>query len=264
MPHLRRTTLLPLCVVGILACFATSARAVEIISPKDGDVVPIGSEVVIQVQASPGDDIVRAYLSHSDEAMKHNDQTGYFEQRIKLRGDTLGAVPIEVRSINSKEVSSTASVTIHINLPPAFPLISLRIHAEQRKLVLEGIGEHENLQVIGEFPDGTVRFVSKEIFGTTYRSGDEHVVTVDANGLVTSVGFGQTTVQVRNGERETQALIIVRSKPSDPGIKHSRWSGVVGQTLLCGGDIELLSVIPEHASRAERGRHAADRFPDHA
>ena len=165
------------------------------------------------------------------------------EQRIKLRGDTLGAVPIEVRSINSKEVTSTASVTIHINLPPVLPLISLRIHAEQRKLVLEGVGEHENLQVIGEFPDGTVRFVSKEMFGTTYRSGDEQIVTVDVNGLVTAVGLGETTIQVRNGERETQAQIIVRSKPSDPRIKHSRWSDAVRETLLRGGNIELLSVI---------------------
>jgi hypothetical protein len=244
MPPLHRARLLPLFLMGILTCFASPAGAVEIISPKDGEVIPIGSEVVIQVKASPGDDIVRVYLSHSDEAMKHNDQTDCFEQRIKLRGDTLGAVPIEVWSINSKEVTSTASVTIHINLPPVLPLISLRIHAEQRKLVLEGIGEHENLQVIGEFPDGTVRFVSKEVFGTTYRSGDEHVVTVDANGLVTAVGVGETTIQVRNGERETQAQIIVRPKPLEPRIKHSHLPAAVGETLLSGRDIELLSVIP--------------------
>lgn len=248
-----KAAFLVVAMLTVLACLAGPAGAVEIVSPKDGDVIPIGSEVVIQVKASPGDDIVRVYLSHSEEAMKHNDQTGFFEQRIKLRGDTLGAVPIEVRSINSKDVVSTASVVVHVSLPPVMPLISLRIHADQRRLVLEGIGERQVLQVIGEFSDGTVRFVSKGTFGTTYQSGNEEVVTVDANGLVTAVGFGETTIQVRNGERAAKALIIVRAKPSEAGIKETRWWGSMGQALLGGGDVELFRVVPKHAPGAESG-----------
>ena len=131
-------------------CLPQPAGAVEIVAPKDGAVVPIGSELVIQVQPSPGDDIDRVYLAHSEEHMKHNPQTGYFEQRLKLRGDSLGPIEIEVWSKNSKGVISTAKVTVHINLPPVLPLISLRIHAEQRKLVLETIGEKRDLQVIGD------------------------------------------------------------------------------------------------------------------
>src|SRR2546422_796207 len=123
-----------LAVAALLAalCLSHPAGAIEIVAPKDGAVVPIGAELVIQVQPSPGDDIDRAYLAHSDEHMKHNPQTGYFEQRIKLRGDSLGPIEIEVWSKNSKGVVSTAKVTVHVNLPPVLPLISLRIHAEQR------------------------------------------------------------------------------------------------------------------------------------
>ena len=109
------------------------------------------------------DDIDRVYLAQSDEHMKYNDKTGFFEQRIKLRGDALGPVPIEVRSLNSKGAISTALVTVHVNLPPVLPLVSLRIHAEQRKLVLEVIGEKRDLQIIGEFSDGTVRIISPEL-----------------------------------------------------------------------------------------------------
>src|SRR5437867_5451941 len=134
-------------------CLSHPVGAIEIVAPKDGAVVPIGAELLIQVQPSPGDDIDRAYLAHSDEHMKHNPQTGYFEQRIKLRGDSLGPIEIEVWSKNSKGVVSTAKVTVQVNLPPVLPLISLRIHAEQRKLVLEAVGEKRDLQVIGEFPD---------------------------------------------------------------------------------------------------------------
>jgi hypothetical protein len=193
-------------------CLFQPVGAVEIVAPKDGAVVPIGSELVIQVQPSPGDDIDRVYLAHSEEHMKHNPQTGYFEQRIKLRGDSLGPIEIEVWSKNSKGVISTAQITVHINLPPALPLISLRIHAEQRKLVLEAIGEKRDLQVIGEFPDGTVRFISKATFGTTYQSRNEKIVEVDPNGVVTAVGIGETIVVVRNGDKEAQALVIVKPK----------------------------------------------------
>jgi hypothetical protein len=203
-----------LAVIALLAalCLSHPADAVEIVAPKDGAVVPIGAELLIQVQPSPGDDIDRVSLAHSDEHMKHNPQTGYFEQRIKLRGDSLGPIEIEVWSKNSKGVISTAKVTVHVNLPPVLPLISLRIHAEQRKLVLEAIGEKRDLQVIGEFPDGSVRFISKATFGTTYQSRNENIVKVDPNGVVTAVGIGETIIIVRNGDKEAQTQVIVKPK----------------------------------------------------
>jgi len=198
-----------------LLCLPLPVQSVEIVSPKDGAEIPIGSEVVIQVQPSTDDDIVRVYMSGSEEAMKYNDKTGYFEQRVKLRGDEFGSIPVEVVSINSKNVISTAAVHVNVQLPPVLPLISLRIHAEQRKLVMEGIGEQQNLQVIGEFPDGTVRIISAKLYGTTYVSQNPAIATVDANGIVTAVSPGATVIVVRNGESETQAKVIVRQRPSD-------------------------------------------------
>ncbi|MDO8547542.1 MAG: Ig-like domain-containing protein [Nitrospirales bacterium] len=206
------------CVLSCALAWAllpASAGAIEIVSPKDGAIVPIGTEIVIQVQPSPGDDIDRAYMAQSDEPLKHNNQTGFFEQKIKLRGDSLGPIAIEVWSKNSKGIKSTARVTVHVNLPPVLPLISLRIHAEQRRMVLEEIGEKRDLQVIGEFPDGTVRFVSRSALGTTYQSRNEEVAKVDANGAVTAVGVGETTIVVRNGDKETQSRVVVRPKQAE-------------------------------------------------
>src|SRR5437879_8396553 len=70
-------------VVALLAalCLSHPAGAVEIVAPKDGEVIPIGAELVIQVQPSPGDDIDRVYLAHSEEHMNHNPQTDSFEHR---------------------------------------------------------------------------------------------------------------------------------------------------------------------------------------
>lgn len=212
---LRGIHVLVLSCVLVWSFLPAPTGAVEIVSPHDGDVVPIGAEIVIQVQPSPGDDIDRVYLAQSDEHLKHNSQTGFFEQKIKLRGDSLGPIPIEVWSKNSKGGVSTARVTVHVNLPPVLPLISLRIHAEQRRLVLEGIGEKRDLQVIGEFPDGTVRFISRSAFGTTYQSRNEEIAQVDANGEVIAVGIGETTIIVRNGDKEAQSKVTVRPKPGE-------------------------------------------------
>ena len=221
MTFLGRALLADLVGIAGLFCLPVFLFAVEIVSPKNGDELPIGSEVTIQVQPTPGDDIVRVYLGGSEDPMKYNDQTGYFEQRVKLRGDTWGSIPLEVVSINSKGAMSTTEIQVNVKLPPVLPLISLRIHAEQRKLVLEGLGDTQNLQVIGEFPDGTVRIISATVYGTTYLSRNSQVATVDVNGWVTAVGLGETTIVVRNGEKETQAKVIVRSKPSDSEEKHT-------------------------------------------
>ncbi len=168
---------------GLASClalfsFSIPAAAVEIVSPKNGDVLPIGSEVVVQVRPSPADDIVRVYLGSSEDAMKYNDATGFFEQHIKLRGDAWGPIEIDVRSINSKNVISTA-----------------------------------------EFPDGSVRIISAKVYGTTYVSRNTDVATVDANGMVTAVGSGETTIVARNGERETEATIVVKIKLPEGGKK---------------------------------------------
>jgi len=60
-----RVVILP--ALFVLTVLAPSVGAVAIVAPKDGDVVPIGAELVIQVQPSPGDDIDRASVAHSDE-----------------------------------------------------------------------------------------------------------------------------------------------------------------------------------------------------
>jgi len=211
------------CLASCLALFSFSipAAAVEIVSPKNGDVLPIGSEVVVQVRPSPADDIVRVYLGSSEDAMKYNDATRFFEQHIKLRGDAWGPIEIDVRSINSKNVIGTAEVKVEVKLPPVLPLISFRVHADQRKLVLETIGEKHPLQVIGEFPDGSVRIISAKVYGTTYVSRNTDVATVDANGMVTAVGSGETTIVARNGERETEATIVVKIKLPEVGKKET-------------------------------------------
>src|SRR5438552_16878378 len=99
-PCRMRVVILP--ALFVLTVLAPSVGADEIVAPKDGDVVPIGAELVIQVQDSAGVDIDRVSLAHSDEPMKPNHQTCYFEQRIKLRAGTLGPVELEVWSRNSK------------------------------------------------------------------------------------------------------------------------------------------------------------------
>ena len=77
------------------------------------------------------------------------------------------------------------------------------------------------MQVIGEFPDGSVRIISAKVYGTTYVSRNTDVATVDANGMVTAVGSGETTIVARNGERETEATIVVKIKLPEGGKKET-------------------------------------------
>ena len=57
-----------------------------------------------------------------------------------------------------------------------------------------------------------MRVISRAVFGTIYQSRNEQVASVDANGVVTAVGVGETIIVVRNGEKETQTKVVVRLK----------------------------------------------------
>jgi hypothetical protein len=44
---------------------------------------------------------------------------------------------------------------------------------------------------------------------------------VDPNGVVTAVGIGETVIVVRNGDKETQARVIVKPKLPEEGKKET-------------------------------------------
>ena len=85
---------------------------------------------------------------------------------------------------------------------------------------VDSLGKIFELPVVGEFADGITRPLSSPNTGTTYTSGDDHVLKVLPDGLFQIVGIGKTSLTVTN--RGKQATLDVRvevnPEPNEPPI----------------------------------------------
>ncbi len=97
---------------------------------------------------------------------------------------------------------------------------------------LDFLGTTFELPVIGRFSDGTTRAIRSYTAGTTYKSANESVITVNEDGVLGLVGNGETvlTVKNRNQEATLEILIEVNDEPNqppvaDPGKTQTVYSG---------------------------------------
>jgi Bacterial Ig-like domain (group 2) len=79
--------------------------------------------------------------------------------------------------------------------PPAPALVSLALTGNVN---LSAVGETSQLTVTASYNDGSTKEVSKE---TRWTIGDQRVVTMSTEGLLTVVGFGNTFVNASYGNR---------------------------------------------------------------
>jgi hypothetical protein len=94
------------------------------------------------------------------------------------------------------------------------------------------LGKTLELPVIGRFSDGITRSLRAQSTGTTYKSANDKIISVNANGVIRLVGNGETvlTVKNRNQEATLDILVEVNDEPnhppvSDPGQTQSVDSG---------------------------------------
>ena len=71
------------------------------------------------------------------------------------------------------------------------------------------LGKVVELPVVGIFSDGVARQIRFESTGTTYKSSDQNVVTINPDGLLRLVGNGTATITATNRGKEASLEVIV-------------------------------------------------------
>jgi hypothetical protein len=106
-------------------------------------------------------------------------------------------------------------------LPP-FPLVDqganvmkLTLRAPVRTLAR--VGDRVFTVVAGDYPDGTQRNLTYPQTGTSFRSSNPKVATVDATGCVTAAAPGVTAISAFNGGRTASVRINVSGGPDSDG-----------------------------------------------
>jgi hypothetical protein len=82
------------------------------------------------------------------------------------------------------------------------------------------LGKTIALPVMGQFADGITRAIRRQSAGTTYRSSNEGVITVNQDGMLRVVGNGKTmlTATNRNQEGTLEILVEVDDDPNHPPV----------------------------------------------
>lgn len=107
----------------------------------------------------------------------------------------------------------------------------------QKPWRLEPIGKRMMVPVVGQFTDGVSRPLIGTSAGSRYRSTDERVVSVDANGVLQVIGRGRASVAVENRGKTGTVDVIVEAdgEPNRPPIAE-----VIKEMHVKSGDLVLL------------------------
>jgi len=90
--------------------------------------------------------------------------------------------------------------------PAEIPLVALSASPDALALAPGG---SQQLTVVGTDDLGFSSDLTSSFSGTTYASGDDGVASVDAEGLVSASGNGETTITVANGDLEATVAVTV-------------------------------------------------------
>jgi pimeloyl-ACP methyl ester carboxylesterase len=187
---------------------------VTITSPANGQVFAPGDNVTVNVSIAAGlsanDVSVLIPLLGSQEGDNYN---GSSYQVTFTIPDTF-AGPFQLTPIITDTGNNTiVGVATTIAVRPTTPPVSLTL--SQSNYVLTAVGATERIDVIGNYSGGIERDLTSSASGTTYKSSNTSVITVDREGNVIAAGFGTASVTVANSGVTAFATFTVED-PSHP------------------------------------------------
>jgi hypothetical protein len=141
-----------------------------------------------------------------------------------------------------------AAEQVNVNVATTATLTALLLAPQPVNLY--GHAPSRNVTVTGIYSDGVERDVTSPTFGTTYSTLNPNIATVDADGQVTSVSVGTTTVTATIGNLSASAGVMVVGMPcpadiTDNGLVNisdllaviSAWGPCMSGPLGCPEDI---------------------------
>jgi pimeloyl-ACP methyl ester carboxylesterase len=182
---------------------AVESASIDIESPVEGASYAPGDSVHVAVNVTGAPDVVAIATNGDDFEIL---EAGPYDRTFTIPDDFVGSYTVLVIARNADDRFATAERTV--NVTTSATLQTLRVAPDSDPTYLSP-GVVVPLDVQGDFSDGVTRNVTAAVTGTTYESSDPTVVTVSADGELTSVGYGAATVTVANSG--VTALIHVKS-----------------------------------------------------
>jgi hypothetical protein len=181
----------------VVASAGAQQTRVHFVSPAAGTVVQPGQTVTIAVVADSSVAKLALLGQHplpvSQVVAPGLGVARPFEFQVRIPAD-IRPGPYRVTAIGSLAGGEPVSESLVLNVEKAEE--PTRIWAQPSTILFSAAGERIPVRVLGAFGDGSQEALTKSS-KTTYTSANPNVATVTADGLVTAVGPGKTSIQVR-------------------------------------------------------------------
>jgi len=199
--------------------FSQTAFALQIISPKEGQVVYQGDRLTVIVKQDTGEDWKEMLIEAVP--MSYNFLTNEYKAEIEIpRDETTGIISFFVAGYYRDGKELLLKRSLFVKLPPNVVLQSIVVFDQDYMLLyklpagsdptdMQRI-ESRQLSVSGIYSDKVKRKLTTSASGTTYTSSNEKVVTVNSEGKITSQGFGNAKITVRNGKLSADVEVVVK------------------------------------------------------
>ena len=115
----------------------------------------------------------------------------------------------QVRLLVTTGATDIASLVIRLTPPPVAGSAIQSMFITPQRLDLNDAARSGQLGVGGVLNNGRIVNLTSSSTGTTYRSADDRIASVDAGGLVTAVAGGRVDIVVTNGEQTALAAVRV-------------------------------------------------------
>jgi len=210
MQHRWRVAGILILAAGFVAASASAQQTqVHIFSPAAGAVVQPGQTVTISVVADSSVEKLALLGQHplplGQVVAPGLGATRPFEFQVRIPTDIRPGT-YHVTAIGSLAGAETVSESLVLDVEKAEE--PTRVWAKPSTILFSRAGERIPLRVLGAFGDGSQETLTKSS-KTIYTSRDAAVATVSADGLVTAVGPGKTSIQVRTMTRECSIPVRV-------------------------------------------------------
>jgi hypothetical protein len=207
-------------------CLAAGhAWAFMLNSPVEGATLKAGQEVdaVVDLGADAGISRVRYYWYRiNDEPLVEQQATLALvatSTSAPPYGGKLTVPPDAVGTMRLLAVGEVArgrlagheefdEVIVNVSSPAELSGIEFEVQKPWR---LDTLGKILEVPVVGQYADGITRRISGASSRSAYRSSNEDVISVNAEGLVRVMGNGRASITITNGGKQGTLEVLVRS-----------------------------------------------------
>src|SRR5574340_1210066 len=179
----------------MLHVFAFDVVALEIVSPRERQLIEIGSMLRIVVKPQPGENIAEV-VAGLDEIPFDKTQGAFVKDILIAQEMTPTEIAFEVKALTTNgQVITLGPRKIYLQLAAGVVLQAIDILDSQKTLFMyANIGEIMHIYVDGVYSDGVIRRINNPKTGTTFTSSDVEVVTVSATGDVKNIKNGTAVI----------------------------------------------------------------------